>query len=675
MYNMLKKIFFLIFILTSATASFAQFGGNLRGNNGFGFDTTSTSQSTSNKDISVDSLRKQLDSKKDSIVYNAKYIKYTKAAFLEDSTRLFNLDTAVQDFHHFNPLNDPHSPTMNLGVLGMAYRPMLFEPSKNIGFDIGLHYFDRYMEGPQDIKYYQARARYTELYYVSPFGGKQEEMFHVLHSQNIKPNWNMGAKFGKMGTQGYYAGQISDILNASVWNWYESKNKRYTLLASLNFNTIKSNETGSIFNDSVFTAETIVEPLYERTRLYNSRETGNARHNVRNNTFFVKQFFNIGKQRLVDSGEVALPTQRVSYAFSYNRQKYNFRYGRVDTTGLLKHHHIFQDSTSDSTRLDHIRNEFAYSFYIRGKRISFLKNELKVNAGLVQDYYKYSQYTYNNNFQNLTLKGNLTYGLSDRANVNFALQQVFQGPYAGDFLYQANSEIKLSNSVGSILLGAYSQNQSPAIIYERQNSNHHQWDLSFDRVKTQNLSFAYNNPKFYLKAKAEYFLIGNHLYFTDVNDEIAPAQMSGNINLLKLTLAKDFHFGKFTFENYIVYQKTDYESVLRTPEIYTFHSFYMHQDLFKVLKMDFGFDARYFSKYTANAYAPAIGQFYNKGNTQFDTWPIVDAWVRTNWKRANLFVRYDYLNKGLFSKGYYTVDRYPMPYSIARFGLSWNFYD
>src|SRR5690606_23465558 len=107
----------------------------------------------------------------------------------------------------------------------------------------------------------------------------------------------------------------------------------------------------------------------------------------------------------------------------------------------------------------------------------------------------------------------------------------------------------------------------------------------------------------------------------------------------------------------------------------TFHSFYMHQDLFKVLKMDFGFDVRYFGKYTANAYAPAIGQFYNKDNTQFDTWPIVDAWVRTNWKRANLFVRYDYLNKGLFSKGYYTVDRYPMPYSIARFGLSWNFYD
>ncbi|WP_148233513.1 putative porin [Pseudopedobacter saltans] len=673
---MLRKIFFLFFILVNTLQAFAQFGSTLRRNDGFGFDTTSTNKPTSNRDISVDSLRKQLDGKKDSVVFNAKYIKFTKAAFLEDSTRLFNLDTTAKDFQHFNPLNDPHSPTMNLGVLGMAFRPMLFEPRKDIGFDIGLHYFDRYIEGPQDIKYYQARARYTELYYVSPFGGKQEEMFHVLHSQNIKPNWNMGAKYAKTGSQGYYAGQVSDILNASLWNWYQSKSKRYTLLVSANFNTIKSNETGSIFNDSVFTAKTIVEPLFERTRLYNSREAGNARHNVKNNTIFVKQFYNIGKQRLVDSGEVALPTQRVSYAFSYNRQKYNFRYGRVDTTGLFKNYYIYQDSTSDSTRLDHVRNEFAYSFYIRGKRISFLKNEVKVNAGLVQDYYRYNQYTYNKNFQTLTLKGNVTYGLSNRINLNVGLQQIFQGPYIGDFLYEANSEVKLSNSVGSIFLGAYSQNQSPAVNYEMQTSNHRRWDLNFDRTKTQNLSFAYSNPKFDLKAKAEYFLVSNYLYFgADANGDITPAQVSGNINMLKLTLSKDFHVGKLTLENYIVYQKTDYESVLRTPEIYTFHSLYMHQDLFKVLKMDFGFDIKYFGKYTANSYAPDIGQFYNKDNTRFDTWPIVDAWVRTNWKRANLFVRYDYLNKGLFSRGYYTVDRYPMPYSVARFGLSWNFYD
>ncbi|MFD1631332.1 putative porin [Pseudopedobacter beijingensis] len=676
---MLRRIIIVLFFITYHLTAYSQFGRGFGTNNGnnnnrdnFGFDTVSTPRS--NKDISVDSLRKQLDAKKDSVVYTAKFIKYSKLEFLQDSTILFPLDTTTTNFQHFNPLNDPHSPTMNLGVMGMAYRPMLFEPRQSIGFDLGRHFFDRYIEGPMDVKYYQARARYTELYYISPFGGKQEEKFHALHSQNIKPNWNVGAKYAKQGSQGYYAGQISDILNASIWNWYESKNKRYTLLASATFNTIKSNENGSILNDSIFTVPTYVQPIYEQTRLYDSRQRNNARHDVRNNTIFIRQFFNIGKQSVVNNEEV-LPTQRVSYTFSYNTQKYYFRYGRPDESGLLKNYYIYQDSTSDSTRLNHLRNEFNYSFYLRGKRLSFLKNELKINAGLVQDYYNYREYTYSRNFQNLTLKGNLTYGLNQRANLNLKLEQVFQGPYAGDFLYQANSEIKLSNNVGSVFLGAYSQNQSPALIYEIETSNHHRWNLNFDRTKTQNLSFAYVNPKFHLKAKAEYFLIGNYMYFTEINNDIYPAQFGSNINLLKLTFGKDFHFGKFTFENYLVYQKTDFESVLRTPEFYSFHSLYMHQDVFKVLKMEFGFDAKYFSQYTANAYAPAIGQFYNKDNTQFGTGPIVDAWMRTNWKRANLFLRYDYLNKGLFSKGYYTIDRYPMPYSLLRFGLSWNFYD
>lgn len=672
---MIKSIIFVLsFIIVSiniygqVTIPQDRFPGQNSPNQGFPVDQNPQVK----QEISVDSLRNQLENRKDSIVYTSKYIKFTKEEFLIDSTRLFELDTTTRDFHRFNPLYDPRSPTINLGVMGMAYRPMLFEPVKTIGFDMGYHFFDRYMITPQDIKYYQAKSQYTELYYVSPLGGKQEQLFHALHSQNIKPNWNVGAMFGKMGTEGFYAGQKSDILNASIWNWYESKNKRYTLLANGTFNTVKSYETGSILNDSLFTVPTIVDPLFEQTRLGND-----AIHNVRNNTFYVKQFYNIGKQRRVEgeAGEAVLPTQRVSYAFSYNRQKYFFRKETRDESGLLRNYYIYQDSTSDSTIVNHLKNEFNYSFYLRGKSVSFLKNELKLNVGIQQDYYNYQQFTYQSKFQNLSLKGSLNYGFSDKANLQVNLQQLFQGRNAGDFLYQAQSEIKLSNNVGRIVLGAYSQNQSPSMVFERQLTNHHRWTNNYDRVKTQNLSFAYLNPKYNFSAKAEYFLVSNHLYFRNLAGDIVPDQLGSNINLLKLSLGKDFKFGKFTFENYLVYQKTDFESVLRTPEIYTFHSFYMRQDFVKVLKAEFGFDVRYFSEYTLSSYAPAIGQFYNQGNVKAETWPVVDLWFRTNWKRANLFVRYDYANQGLFSKGYYTVNKYPMPYSLAKFGLSWNFYD
>jgi hypothetical protein len=673
---MLKKLTFLFIFIVFAPHLFAQVNRfPMRGGGGFTPDPQNPTdqdnpQPRGNSDVNIDSLREKLDNKKDSIVYSAKYIKYTKEEFLRDSIRLFPLDTTLGDFHKFNPLYDPKSPTMNLGAIGLAYRPMLFEPTKTIGFDVGFHYFDRYLLLPEDIKYYQAKSQYTELYYVSPLGGKQEQLFHVIHSQNIKPNWNVGGRFGKTGTEGYYAGQKADILNAALWNWYESRNKRYTLLANLTFNTIKSYENGSILNDSIFEVSTIVQPIYENTRLTN------AIHNWRNNSLYIKQFYNVGKQRLLDSSAIVLPSQRVSHAFTYNKQKFFFKNQGIDNSGLLNNYYIYQDSTSDSTIVNHLRNEFSYSFYLRGKRLSFLRNELKLDVGLVHNYYNYEQYQYKTNFQNISLKGVLNYNFSNKANLNLNVQQLFQGRDAGDFLYQAQSEINLSKSVGKIVLGAYTQNQSPAILFERQYSNHYQWTLNFDRVKTQNVSFEYLNPKYRFNAKASYYLVSNHLYFAEDNGDLAPAQLSDNINLLKLSVGKDFKFGKFTFENYIVYQKTDFESVLRTPEWYTYHSFYMEQNFVKVLKTAFGFDVRYFSKYTSQTYAPAIGQFYNGGgNRTFDTWPVIDVWAKTNWKRANLFIRYDYLNQGWLSKGYYTVNQYPMPYSLAKFGLSWNFYD
>lgn len=637
---------------------------------------------SNNKGENIDSLRAKLESNKDSIIYTSKFIKFTKEEFLRDSTRLFPIDTSTANFHRYRVIDQPEHPTMNLGLNGLSYRDMLFEPEKTIGFDVGYHYYDRYFLNPDDVAYYQARSPYSYLYYQNPaFGRATEQMVDLLHSQNVKPNWNIGASFKKMGSRSYYGSPsqqadrlVVNHLNASVWNWYESKNKRYTLLANGTFNNLKGYENGSILNDSIFTVPTNIQPEYERVRL------NTAKHNWQNNSLYIKQFYNIGRQKTIDSNATVLPTQRVSYKLLYNKQNFYFTDdgGQDVSSKLLNNYYIYRDSsrTSDSTSITHLQNEFNYSFYLRGKSLSFLRNELKVNVGIQHDFYKYQQFTFKTNFQNVTLKGDADYSFNDKATLNLKVQQIIQGRNFGDFLYEASSEIKLSNKVGSVILEAYSQNQSPAMIYDRQLSNHYIWTNNFAKTKTQHLGFSYVNPKYSFKAKAEYFLVANHLYFDQgTNGDAIPAQFGSNINLLKLSLNKDFHFGKFTFQNYLVYQKTDFESILRTPEIYTFNSFFIHLEFFKVLKTEFGFDVRYFSKYTAPSYAPAIGQFYNAGTPSFDTNPILDVWARTNWKRANLFIRYDYANQGLFSKGYYTVNHYPMPYSLAKFGLSWRFYD
>jgi hypothetical protein len=87
-------------------------------------------------------------------------------------------------------------------------------------------------------------------------------------------------------------------------------------------------------------------------------------------------------------------------------------------------------------------------------------------------------------------------------------------------------------------------------------------------------------------------------------------------------------------------------------------------------------DVRYHTEFANPAYAINAAQFYNQQDAKpLPSYPIVDVFVRASLKRANLFLRYDYANQGIQSQGYYTVDRYPMPDRILKFGVSWKFYN
>lgn len=303
---------------------------------------------------------------------------------------------------------------------------------------------------------------------------------------------------------------------------------------------------------------------------------------------------------------------------------------------------------------------------------------MKLDLGLQNDIYLYQQLNYQSNFSNTSLKAGLAYRFSDKVSIEADLNQVAQGKHAGDFLYEANTNFLLSKSVGRIILGAYVQNKSPEQMYERVNYQYHSWDKNFDRTKVSNLSFLYENLKYKLAAKAEYFLLNNYLYFMETTSakQIMPEQTGTNINLIKITLSKDFRMGKFNLNNYIVYQKTDFQDVLRTPEIYSYTSFFYATRFFKVLSTNIGFDVRFNTPFKAPAYAINVSQFYNdNASLEYSTYPVVDVFVRATLKRSNLFIKYDYINQGMLSNGYYTVRGYPMQDKLLKFGVSWKFYN
>src|SRR5690606_991551 len=151
------------------------------------------------------------------------------------------------------------------------------------------------------------------------------------------------------------------------------------------------------------------------------------------------------------------------------------------------------------------------------------------------------------------------------------------------------------------------QNKSPEYLFEFANYHYHKWPsnaqpISFSKTKINNLSFAYENNKFGFSGKAEYFLMNNYLYYKEIDNpdlspllmrQIEPAQITGNINMLKISVGQKIKLGNFHFDNFAVYQKSDYMDVLQTPELYTWHSLYYNNTLVKVVNFNIGFDVRF----------------------------------------------------------------------------------
>jgi hypothetical protein len=663
----------------------------------YGTDTLRNRNGT-NGVQSIDSTRKRQENQGDSIVYTSKYIKVTNEHLLNDSTQVFPLDTGLVNFENYSPLMQPRSPRMHLGNTGLPQRPMLFEPAKTVGFDVGNHALDVYLLRPQDIMYYRSRVAYTNLsFYSGAFGNPQgEQIFKLIHTQNIKPNWNFSFNFNSTGSRGFYRRQNVSDLNASIATWYESKGKRYNLLANAIFNNLKAPENGSITNENIFNTGSF-DKQNEPVRLNSSYI------NNRNNGVYIKQFYYLGRIDTITSkgndgrdAQKILPTQRIAHTLYYNLQKYTFIQNEPDQARVFPDYFFNANISRDSLAVVNIRNDFSYSFYLRGKSVSFVKNEVKLDVGLTHDLFSFNQYindsvqvntglrnqerkVQGSTYQNIKLNAKFSYRFSDRVGLEGDFQQVVQGYNFGDYLYDAKLLLAGGQKAGRIVLGAYLQNNEAPLIFKNWISNHYIYrNTGIGKQQINNLSFNYINDKLQLDLKAEYFLVNGYQYFasqTPNGNDAVPMQLGSPLNLLKISVGKKFEWGKWHAEDFFVYQRSDYQSTIRTPQFYNYANIYYTTLLFQVLNTSIGVNARYNTSYTAPNYAVGIGQFYNSSDITFLTYPVITPYIKATLFRTNLFIMYDYANQGLQSNGYYTVNRYPMPDRLLKFGVSWTFYN
>ncbi|MGI6242464.1 MAG: putative porin [Prevotella sp.] len=240
----------------------------------------------------------------------------------------------------------------------------------------------------------------------------------------------------------------------------------------------------------------------------------------------------------------------------------------------------------------------------------------------------------------------------------------------------------------TLAASGFFHHEKPGFYYRHYQSRHFWWDdddLSFiDHIRVQGLL---NYQKTRTRLRVAHDIIKNHTYYalayktTDVGrfyNALSVKQNSGAISLLTAQLSQDFTFGPLNWESVITFQKSSKEEVLPVPLLNIYSNLFLRFKIANVLKCDFGGDVRYFTKYKAPEYAPAIGQYVVQANdekVETGNYPIVNVYANFHLKHTRFFVMMSHVNAGSGKKDYFLTPHHPLNGRTFRLGLSWNFYN
>ena len=156
-------------------------------------------------------------------------------------------------------------------------------------------------------------------------------------------------------------------------------------------------------------------------------------------------------------------------------------------------------------------------------------------------------------------------------------------------------------------------------------------------------------------------------------------QNSGNINVMMAQLHQNFRLGPLNWENVITYQNSSNNDVLPLPTWNIFTNLYLKFKIAKVLDVELGADATWFSKYYAPDFCPAINQFavQQKADSRVELggYPWVDVYANMMLKKVRFFVMMSHVNTDSGNRMRFLTPHYPTNSSVLHFGVSWVFFN
>lgn len=257
--------------------------------------------------------------------------------------------------------------------------------------------------------------------------------------------------------------------------------------------------------------------------------------------------------------------------------------------------------------------------------------------------------------------------LTYRAGAEFGLL----GPAVGDVNVNGQLTTRIPLRIDTVSVSAYGEfdNRHAPYLLTNYLSNHFIWQQ--DLPKTQRYKFGGSLviPKTWTHVSAGFENVTNLLYW---NTNGIPTAADKNVQVLTLQLQQGLKFGIFNWDNRVTYQKSSRPEILPLPELAIYSNMYL---LFRIatLKVQFGVDCDFYTRFYAPLYQPATMSFNLQEIKKVGAYPFMNLYANFKLGKARFYVMMSHINQGWFNKEYFSMPGYPLNPRRFQFGVSVDF--
>ena len=624
-----------------------------------------------------------------------------------DSLTSTKLDSSINDYGKISPIPTGY---VSLGNNGNAAYPILYSPILKSGWDPGFHAFDIYKYTLENTRFFQTTRPYTQLQYLLFPTGK-EQVVGVLHTQNIKPNWNAGINYRLVSSSGTFKVQNTNHSTYRFFSNYQGKRKRYAA-----YMVILGNGNASAENGGIRDVGSLTDPDLKRrvavpvnlsdssafaNQIFSSKiVTGNKQKDF---TAFFRQSYDIGKKDSLiinDSTTEYLfyPKLRFQHTLKYHTF-YNEFVDPMNERGVIYQDSVFYKDNYGVTlngsrpvnfqlrdEWEVLTNDFVLKQFPQTKNLGQF-----IEAGARLENYTGKFTTFLNSpniyevfppaplyksFLNVVLHGEYRNKTRNRKWDALLKGEFYAvGENLADFNVEGMLTRFLNQKLGNIQVSFQNVNRTPSYIFNGNSA----FDMDTTSLtKKENLTvltFRANNPRFTLMVRN--ISIANYTYFKDFYHS---EQFSGLVNLSQITAStKNKIVGHLNLYSDFILQQIAGNAPLNVPLLYTRQRLAFEGNFFKNLNLSMGLDMRYNTPYKANNYSPVMGAFFPQDSITIKNLPQVNAFFNFRIKSFTAYLTGENINTVTFHNGFgfmnnnFAAPHYPTPGFLFRFGLTWGF--